>query len=98
MAATGFIPKDFVPPLKVTFTQIWGDDIDPDPITGICPPTTRSQAELIATFNKTMSFKPDLFLVLTRQEVLGAEPVNAARSFAVPLAALLLLWLSAAFS
>ena len=38
------------------------------------------------------------FLVLTRQEVLGAEPVNAARSFAVPLAALLLVWLSAAFS
>ena len=40
------------------------------------------------------------FLVLTRQSVLGnqaPEPVNAAPSFAGPLAAWLLVWLSAAF-
>lgn len=70
LAATGFIPNSYAPPLKVTFTSITGDDIDTDPVSGICPPQTQAQADLVETFNKTMSFKPDLFLVLTKQETL----------------------------
>ena len=37
----------YVPPLKVTFTSITGQDIDTDPITGICPPLTAAQASLV---------------------------------------------------
>ena len=36
-----------MPPLKVTFTSITGDDIDTDPVTGICPPQTAAQASLV---------------------------------------------------
>jgi len=71
LAETGFVPKQFVPPLRVTFSEIKSDDIDPDPITGICPPTNAAQASLVRELNKTMSFKPDLFLVLTRQDTLA---------------------------
>ena len=70
LAATGFIPKEYAPPLKVLFKSINGSGIDTDPLTGICPPTTREQAEFVESFNKTMSFKPDLFLVLTQQQTL----------------------------
>lgn len=79
LAATGFIPNSYVPPLKVTFTSITGQDIDTDPITGICPPLTATQASLVEEFNKTMSFSPDLFLVLTQQEVLRTETSSCAK-------------------
>mmetsp|Transcript_19719 Transcript_19719/g.45930 ORF Transcript_19719/g.45930 Transcript_19719/m.45930 type:complete len:850 (+) Transcript_19719:82-2631(+) len=80
LAATGFIPADFTFPLKVVFTSITGPDIDTDPISGICPARTLAQAELIETFNKTMSFRPDLFLVLTKQQIL-ADPNEAGSGY-----------------
>ncbi|CAJ1355436.1 unnamed protein product [Effrenium voratum] len=70
LAATGFLPKSYTFPLRVIFTSITGQGVDTDPVTGICPPQTAAQADLIAQFNKTMSFKPDLFLVLTKQNTL----------------------------
>ena len=80
LAATGFVPKDFRPPLKVLFKNISGAGIDTDPITGICPPTTRAQADLVENFNKTMSFKPDLFLVLTQQQTLRSPAASGCDS------------------
>lgn len=80
LAATGFIPKDFRPPLKVLFKNISGAGIDTDPITGICPPTTRAEADLVENFNKTMSFKPDLFLVLTQQQTLRSPAASGCDS------------------
>jgi len=69
LALTGFVPKRYTFPFQVTFTSITGG-IDTDPVTGICPPVTKAQADLIETFNKTMSFKPQFFVVLTKQDVL----------------------------
>jgi len=71
LAATGFIPEGYTFPLKVTFSSITGAGIDTDPVSGdLCPPVTAAQADLVETFNKTMSFKPELFLVLTPQSTL----------------------------
>ena len=47
LAATGFVPADYTPPLRVTFTSITGTGIDYDPVSGICPPTNAAQADLI---------------------------------------------------
>lgn len=69
LAATGFIPKAFAPPLRVSFTSITGAGID---TASICPPTTKAEVELAEAFNRTMSFKPELFLVLSKQDVLAS--------------------------
>ena len=68
LSATGFIPKGFTPPLKVTFTNITGQGINS---AAICPPLTEADISLAEQFNRTMSFKPELFLVLSRQDVLA---------------------------
>lgn len=70
LAATGFIPKAYTPPLRVSFTSITGTGID---TASICPPQTKADADLAEAFNRTMSFKPELFLVLSKQDVLAAS-------------------------
>ena len=71
LAATGFIPQGYAFPLKVTFSNVSGDGIVTDPLSGgLCPPVTAAQASIVESFNKTMSFKPELFLVLTKQSPL----------------------------
>ncbi|CAE7728459.1 unnamed protein product [Symbiodinium pilosum] len=73
LAATGFIPGGYTFPLKVIFNNISGDGIVTDPLSGgLCPPTTKAEASVVETFNKTMSFSPELFLVLTKQSVTRA--------------------------
>mmetsp|Transcript_81628 Transcript_81628/g.195796 ORF Transcript_81628/g.195796 Transcript_81628/m.195796 type:complete len:325 (+) Transcript_81628:546-1520(+) len=76
LAATGFIPEGYTFPLRVIFTSVTGAGIVTDPLSGgLCPPTTPAEAEYVERFNKTMSFKPELFLVLTKQSALRqAEP------------------------
>mmetsp|Transcript_64658 Transcript_64658/g.131465 ORF Transcript_64658/g.131465 Transcript_64658/m.131465 type:complete len:846 (-) Transcript_64658:209-2746(-) len=90
LAATGFIPQAYTPPLKVIFTSITGQGID---TASICPPLTPADVALAEQFNRTMSFKPELFLVLSRQDVVEAVEqtgAGAATGFA-PSAALLLM-------
>jgi len=90
LAATGFIPQAYTPPLKVIFTSITGQGID---TASICPPLTPADVALAEQFNRTMSFKPELFLVLSRQDVVEAVEqtgAGAATGFA-PLAVLLLM-------
>eukprot|EP00930_Biecheleria_cincta_P032016 TRINITY_DN22219_c0_g3_i1.p1 TRINITY_DN22219_c0_g3~~TRINITY_DN22219_c0_g3_i1.p1 ORF type:complete len:925 (-),score=96.65 TRINITY_DN22219_c0_g3_i1:101-2875(-) len=73
LAATGFIPKDFQGPLKVTITKIESQDLNPNPLqSNICPPTTQSEREKWETNGVTQSLRMDLFVVLTKQEQLSA--------------------------
>mmetsp|Transcript_37055 Transcript_37055/g.101980 ORF Transcript_37055/g.101980 Transcript_37055/m.101980 type:complete len:266 (-) Transcript_37055:110-907(-) len=67
LAATGFIPKDFTPPLTVKFQNITGEGIHK---AEICPPVTEEEIYLAAKFNRSITFSADLFLTLTSQEVL----------------------------
>ncbi|CAK9023823.1 unnamed protein product [Durusdinium trenchii] len=71
LAETGFIPKAYTPPLRVSFTSITGPGIDTE---SICPPTTKEEVELAERFNRTMSFKPELFLVSWHQLTAFPQP------------------------
>eukprot|EP00931_Biecheleriopsis_adriatica_P051510 TRINITY_DN29885_c0_g1_i1.p1 TRINITY_DN29885_c0_g1~~TRINITY_DN29885_c0_g1_i1.p1 ORF type:complete len:888 (-),score=122.93 TRINITY_DN29885_c0_g1_i1:208-2685(-) len=96
LAATGFIPKDYTPPLRVIFTKIESADLNPDPMSGsICPPRTDEQKKYWEDQNLTQTIKMDLFVVLTRQEKLdGPTDANKASlaSLALPLLTLLASW------
>mmetsp|Transcript_59601 Transcript_59601/g.129012 ORF Transcript_59601/g.129012 Transcript_59601/m.129012 type:complete len:930 (-) Transcript_59601:54-2843(-) len=70
LAATGFIPNKFTPPLKVTFSSISGTDSALSP-SAICPAQDEAQREFDANFNKTLTLRADLFLTLTEQDILS---------------------------
>lgn len=81
LSSTGFVPAHWTPPFNVTILEISGPGINTDPLSGsTCPPVTAAQAEYMEQFNKTMSFKPELFLVLNKQQVVQRSPDEAAGS------------------
>lgn len=61
------IPSYYTWPLKVTFLNITGPDVNTNYITGnLCPPSTQSDINFAKNnFNKATVFKADLFLLLT---------------------------------
>jgi len=70
----GFVPKDFTWPLTVSITEISGADINTDPLSGnICPPTTTEEIKFAQDNKKEMSISPEIFLVLTKQDILGDQ-------------------------
>eukprot|EP00931_Biecheleriopsis_adriatica_P080838 TRINITY_DN5417_c0_g3_i1.p1 TRINITY_DN5417_c0_g3~~TRINITY_DN5417_c0_g3_i1.p1 ORF type:complete len:915 (-),score=121.55 TRINITY_DN5417_c0_g3_i1:108-2852(-) len=92
--ATGFIPKDYTPPLSVIFTKLEGDDIDPNPNTGgICPPTTEADKTKWETQGLEQRIPMDVFVVLTRQEKLSMAGKIESSCGSVRLPLLLLLFL-----
>jgi len=92
--ATGFIPKDYTPPLSVIFTKLEGDDIDPNPNTGgICPPTTEADKTRWETQGLEQRIPMDVFVVLTRQEKLSMAGKIESSCGSVRLPLLLLLFL-----
>merc|ERR1712190_69863 len=65
---TGFMPKDFTPPLSVKLYSISGDDITREKV---CPPET--EAEFEASGGSAMSFRADIFITLTEMDNLGTD-------------------------
>jgi len=94
LQATGFVPAHFTWPLTVTFTEISGEDIVTDPLSGgLCPPTTSAEVTYAENFNRLMTITPDLFLVLTLQDELANDAGitdNGASTVYAPIFALLI--------
>jgi len=63
---TGFFPKDFVSPLKVTFTRIESASIVK---ADVCGPQTEAESMLWERYNKTIVFGAGFFLTLAEQQI-----------------------------
>jgi len=81
VSSAGFLPRDFTWPLSVTIESVTGDDIITDPLSGgLCPPTTAAEIAFAETYERQMSISPELFMVLTRQDILGDNPFESGDS------------------
>jgi len=90
LSETGFVPKDFTWPLSVTIESVSGEDIVTDPLSGgLCPPTTAAEIAFAETYEKQMSISPELFVVLTKQDILGSTATKGSSSTAVHVASCL---------
>lgn len=83
LTETGFVPRHFTPPLTVKFQSITGTDITG---AGKCPPTSQAEYEIWNQSNPDGPIvRADLFLVLTKQDVMTPVTASSAHSFPRPL-------------
>lgn len=100
LSATGFVPNQWTPPLKVTIHNIEAADIITTGPQSMCPPANEAQAQEInqlSVFNRTTVIQADLFLTLTEQDNLGGGGIDASsgcRAFAGPAVLLAVLGLT----